>query len=422
MNHFFGDRPRLRQAVRCLVAGLLLTGLVLEGLDTGSVPLAAAWVASGGLALAALAVPRHRFTPAALAAVTASCLVTLVNTQLAQRAEVTYGFLETCALLLLIARALWQRPLLPASLVAAGATAATTVIFLRLSAEQWSTVADFVLPATWFGALLMVALGLYLRLLDTLRAREHEAGLQEQRLEYARELHDFVAHHVTAIIAQTKAVRFASAAGNAPEPAELDRMLAGIEQAGSQAMDSMRSMVSVLRDPVRPAATRPAGDLGGLRELAAGFSAAGPAATLTLDPRLADRGLPPGIGTTVLHVVREALTNVRKHAHGATGVTIDVRLHEDGTERRLRVAVTDDGRGRPAPGERRVTTDRDAHGQTVRDGRRPGFGLMGLAERAEALGGRLTAGRVAGGGWTVGADLPLPPASAEARTDEPLRP
>ncbi|WP_372451822.1 histidine kinase [Streptomyces oryzae] len=54
-------------------------------------------------------------------------------------------------------------------------------------------------------------------------------------MEYARELHDFVAHHVTAIVAQTKAVRFATASGHAPPPAELDAMLGRIEQAGAEA-------------------------------------------------------------------------------------------------------------------------------------------------------------------------------------------
>ncbi|MDQ1041244.1 signal transduction histidine kinase [Streptomyces sp. V3I8] len=410
MNHAFGTRPGGTRILWCLAAVLLPTLLVLEGLDTRSAVLAVAWVVSGALALAALAVPADRFLPVVTAATAASLLLTVLNAQLSQRPEHTYGFVESCALLLTVARALWQRPLLQAVAPAAGATLAASVAFFRLPAPEYGVVGALSVGFTWAGAVLMAVLGLCLRLLDTLRARDHQAVLQAQRLEYARELHDFVGHHITAIIAHTKAVRYISAAGNGLEPTELDRMLAGIEKAGSQAMDSMRAVVSVLRD-TEGSAARYDGDLGELRTLLTQFSATGPDAMLTLDPRLTMRRLPPGVGTAAHHVVRESLTNIRKHGQRATVVTVDVRLHDDEAPH-LRVSVTDNGAGGTAP------AGRPEHDTGL--GRRPGYGLLGLAERVEMLGGRFEAGR-RGSVWAVSADFPLPSVPRDAPAADELQ-
>ncbi len=173
------------------------------------------------------------------------------------RPEHTFGLAETCALLLIVARALRERPSVRAVFLTAGALCAVTVMFLRLPPSEYPVVATVAVPVLWCAVALAAALGLYLRLLDRFRAREHESGLQAQRLAHARELHDFVGHHVTAIIAQTKAVRFATAAGRPPSPEDLDTMLAAIEDAGAQAMGSMRSMVTVLRDPAGTTADAP---------------------------------------------------------------------------------------------------------------------------------------------------------------------
>ncbi|MFI0773625.1 histidine kinase [Streptomyces sp. NPDC021212] len=189
-----------------------------------------------------------------------------------------------------------------------------------------------------------MVLGLCLRLYDALRFRRREAILQEQRLEHARELHDFVAHHVTAIVARTKAARFTAAVGHTQSPEDLDQMLAHIERAGSQALGSMRAMVSSLRAPSTPAATSPTGGLAGLRALTRDFSAAGPAAELTLDPRITGRPLPPEITTAVHRLVQESLTNIRKHAAGAARVEVRVTLRP-GAPEELEVSVADDGSG-----------------------------------------------------------------------------
>ncbi|MEW2487429.1 histidine kinase [Streptomyces sp. NPDC048411] len=400
MNQFFGVPAGGRRIAAVCAAVLLTAAVATEGADTGSVPVAIAWTVSGGLPLAALAARRDRFDAVALAGVFASCLVTLLETRTGARPETTFGLVETCALLLVVVRAVRLRPPLRATALAGGALVALTVIVLRLPPSEYERLVPFAVPALWFAAALAAVLGLYLRLLDRYRAQEHRAGLQAQRLDHARELHDFVGHHVTAIIAQSKAVRFATAAGCPPSTQELDGMFAAIEEAGSQAMQSMRSMVAVLRSPGGPgAATAPGGELADLRTLTQRFARTGPATTLALDPRLAAGGLPPGIATTVHQIVRESLTNVRKHARRAKAVTVDVRLDGDTARPAVLVSVTDEGPG---------TAGHTGEPADLGDGPRSGYGLVGLSERAAMVGGTVTAGAQAGVGWIVEARIPLP--------------
>ncbi|MEU9190849.1 histidine kinase [Streptomyces sp. NPDC048484] len=398
MNQFFDLPPARGRRIAALCTTLVLLAVVAaEGAQTGSVPLAAAWTVSGGLVLASVVARPDRFAAVAASGVLVSCLVTLVSSQVDARAETTFGVIELVALLLVVARSV--RLLRPRSAIplAGGAFTALSALFLRCPRSAYPDLVSFVVPVLWFGAVLVTVLGLYLRLLDRYRTRERTAELQEQRLEYARDLHDFVGHHITAIIAQTKAVRYTTAAGRPPSPGELDGMLAAIEDSGSQAMRSMRSMVTVLRAPRDQGAPLAAGGaLDELRVLTGRFSETGPTTTLALEPRLAAGALPSGIATTVQQIVREALTNVRKHASRATRVTVDVRLEEDSAHGpTVLVAVTDDGpdgdRSVPPPGTPRS-----------------GFGLTGLSERAAMVGGTVAAGPRAGAGWVVEARMPLP--------------
>jgi signal transduction histidine kinase len=149
-----------------------------------------------------------------------------------------------------------------------------------------------------------------------------------------------------------------------------------------------------------------------LRELAERFAAAGPVAVhLSVDPRIETPppgGAPPGgavpreVASTAYRVVREALTNVRRHAHPASQVAVSVRLTDDPPA--VTVTVTDDATARP---------HRTAAGHGVT--RRGGLGLPGLAARVEALGGTLRAGPQPAGGWQVTAVLPLRHAPAARR-------
>ncbi|RII15946.1 Sensor histidine kinase LiaS [Streptomyces sp. YIM 130001] len=396
MSRPFQARPTLRQALYALGGAVVLALLVFEGIQTHYLPTTVASVATGVLCVVALLVRPARLPVAATVAVGASLAFTVVTMNLTHRPEATPGLTEACALLLVVTRCARHLPLLRATALVVSAGFAAGFLLLRTEAAQWVDVATFVAPLVFFGDILALVLGLYLRQSDTLRARRRTADLQEQRLEYARELHDFVAHHVTAIVAQTKAVRFATAGGHAPPAADLDAMLASIEASGSEAMTSMRSMVSVLREPAGSAETRPGGTLAPLRPLVADFSRHGPTAELTLDPRLADRALAPQITTSVHRLVQESLTNIRKHGVAVGKVVVDVRLSREQPDR-LEAFVADDGRG--------------AGQSSSRGG---GYGLLGLTERIEAAGGSLEAGRGEAGGWRVAAVLPLGDARVEA--------
>lgn len=396
-------------------AALVLTLLVAEGMATGYPPTAVATTVSGGLCVAALLVPAGWFFRTAALAASCSVALSAVSTQLSQRPEVTPGMAELAALMLMTTRAVrGGRPLSGTALVV-GCGLATALVPLRLPESEYANVGNLMEPVLAFGLILAAVLGLYLRRTDTFRTRERKADLQEQRLEHARELHDFVAHHVTAMIAQTKAVRYATAQGRAPDPDDLDVLLAGIEQAGAQAMESMRGMVSVLRSDQPGGPVAPGGsDLGSLRELTEAATRTGTPATLTVDPALPGMRLTPEVTTAVHRVVREALTNVRKHGSGVEAVTVDVRLSpQDGGRAqakdrpqdggRLCVSVTDDGRSAAA----RPAGSRGGGG---------GYGLVGLTERVRALGGTLISGpreprpdgeSPAGRGWRVEAQLPV---------------
>ncbi|CAM5663106.1 sensor histidine kinase [Streptomyces antimycoticus] len=392
----FRSRFRFRHLWLGVVGVSLVVLVVLEGLNAPLPPMAAATMVSGVLCLAAFAVPERLFTRYAIGAAAVSCVLTVVEAQLSQRPPNTPGLVELGVLLLLITRAVRRCRPLRAAGPAAGTALAAVVLPLRI--DVWdNNLLNLIAVIAVCAVPFMVVVGLCLRLYDTLREREREAIRQGQRLEHARELHDFVAHHVTAIVAQTKAARFTAAAGHTQSPEDLDRMLAQIERAGSQALGSMRAMVSSLRDhTTASAATRPTGDpagLRGLRDLTEEFSEVGPPAELTLAPELADRPLPPGILTTVHRVVQESLTNVRKHATGVGRVEVRIGVRPDDPER-LEVSVVDDGQGGASP----------AAGRSVEGG---GYGLVGLAERVEKVNGGITTGPRDGGGWHVVAVLPL---------------
>ncbi|MFD9076798.1 sensor histidine kinase, partial [Streptomyces lasiicapitis] len=159
--------------------------------------------------------------------------------------------------------------------------------------------------------------------------------------------------------------------------------------AGDEALGAMRRLVRVLREG--EARTVPVAGLAELRELAETFTVTGPPVTVHVERGLQER-LPADLAATAHHIVREALTNVRKHASGATAVRVGVRVVEGGLE----VRVADDGRQSAGSGP----------GAGERHGERGGFGLAGLEERATALGGTLTAGPGTEGGWEVRAVLP----------------
>ncbi|GLZ43109.1 histidine kinase [Actinokineospora sp. NBRC 105648] len=248
--------------------------------------------------------------------------------------------------------------------------------------------ADFLLVAA-FLLVVSVATGQYFRSRDRERNQSVRVAVtgaqQAERLALARELHDVVAHHVTGIVVQAQAARMV-AEGN---PAAATEALARIERSGTEALAAMRTLVGSMRGAaVAGAEGQATTDLAAdVRSLADNVT--GP--TVELAVRLPD-ALAPEVGRSVLRVVQESLTNIGKHAPGAEAVRITIEPAGD----ELHVWVADDA---PAPEVRPPA----AAG---------GYGLVGMRERVELLGGRFQAGPGVVAGWVVDARLPL-------RRDEP---
>ncbi|MEU1842935.1 sensor histidine kinase [Micromonospora sediminicola] len=236
--------------------------------------------------------------------------------------------------------------------------------------------------------------------LEREREAESRAAVAEERTRIARELHDVVAHSMAVMIVQADGVRFTLDR----DPATAREAAKVVADTGRQALEEMRRLVGVLREPSRPdpppvtdePAAEPAHRRPALVELPAlldRFRAAG--------LRIACAGagtpvaLPPGLELTVYRVVQESLTNALKHA----GVGASVELTLDWDADAVVVRAVDDGRGRPV----------------VRPAPSGGHGLVGMRERVGVYDGSLAAGPTLAGGWRVEARLPLP---ASAGTEE----
>ncbi|WP_244328955.1 sensor histidine kinase [Streptomyces marokkonensis] len=226
------------------------------------------------------------------------------------------------------------------------------------------------------------------------RTREEEARrrVAEERLRIARDLHDLLAHSITVIGVQTSVAAHVLAA----DPERLDRAtvakaLDDIAETCRTARGELRTTLEVLRDNGAPADARgPLAGLDGVPDLVAAARLAG----ARVEPAVRVTGpVPPAVGAAAYRLVQEALTNAVRHAGPDPAVRVDLR-EEDGT---LRLSVTDDGTG-PTPGGT------------------PGFGLVGMRERARSVGGTLDAGPREGGGFQVTASLPLTTATREGTT------
>nr|WP_225957654.1 histidine kinase [Amycolatopsis lexingtonensis] len=233
-----------------------------------------------------------------------------------------------------------------------------------------------------------IAVGLMLRSRDSERTTVVQSAVADaqtaERMALARELHDVVAHHVTGIVVQAQAARMM--AERKPEVAV--EAMARIENAGVEALAAMRRLVRSMRGDAPAGSSefseQATTDLGAdLRKLVDSANHGVPTSMhLDLPP-----DLPHEVGRSALRLVQESLTNVGKHASGATEAFVVAEVQ--GPELHLR--VTDDGREpshRPAGGS-------------------GGYGLVGMRERVALLKGRLSAGRGPDGGWRVEAWLPL---------------
>ena len=288
------------------------------------------------------------------------------------------GTAELFALLLLMLFAVrhWDAP--PGRWVAIAVGAALSFIGLRLFTTEYEGAQVGGIVLILMAMSTVIGFGAYFRSMDKLRRETQEEVRQAERLELAREMHDFVAHHVTGMVVLAQA---AQVTNTDPKQAFAD-----IEEAGLAALTSMRRMVKMLRNDDSGAGVNPLGDLAQIEDLVDRFNREGTDTTCFISPELAGN-VAPEIAATAHRVVREALTNVRKHARGATRVRVVVAA---ASGQGLEVSVRDDGRA--------------ARGRLAESG--GGMGLLGLGERIEAVGGQLRAQPRPEGGWETAAWLP----------------
>jgi signal transduction histidine kinase len=259
---------------------------------------------------------------------------------------------------------------LPTSLAAGVSAVGGSLLFLMALRFSGSET-PFMVAAYGSGFAVCLGAGAYLRWLDAARRTGERLARESERSALARELHDVVAHHVTGIALQAQAARLALAV----DPAAAGRSIDAIESAAAEALRSMRSMVGALRVSSGDAPLAPTATADDIRALASTSADSGIAVRVAVAPGV--DLLPAPVVATLHRIAMEAVSNARRHAVDATAVDVQVTAdHSTAT-----VTAADDGVPRlPAPG---------------------GFGLVGIAERVEALGGHFRAGSRPGRGWEL---------------------
>ncbi|HZJ49570.1 MAG TPA: sensor histidine kinase [Actinomycetota bacterium] len=225
--------------------------------------------------------------------------------------------------------------------------------------------------------LFSAALGASMRYRANSRLREVDQVKLLEREQLARELHDTVAHHVSAIAIQAQAGRtLAASSPNAAVDA-----LEVIEEEASRTLAEMRTMVGALRQGEEPdlAPQRGVADI----ERVAHSAGDRPRVDVELSGDLDD--LPPSVEAAIYRLAQESITNAVRHARHVTRINVCVAGDDDC----VRLTVRDDGD--PSP---------------FGAGSSSGYGLVGMTERAKLLGGTLEAGPSPDRGWTITAVLP----------------
>jgi signal transduction histidine kinase len=306
-------------------------------------------------------------------AATAASSLSLVETIMAIGHHERLGFFAEFVVL----------PVLFAALLVQGRRTRWTVgVVLAVAAEAISLRTDyvpvrailamsvFVLLAAGFAAVM------YVRLRDRERRTSVENARQAERLDLARELHDIVGHHVTGIVVLAQASRFTS--GAAPgSPA--DRALAEIETAGIETLASVRRLLGMLRaDPTTSSGPR----FAVVEKLVEDLRSTHPSTDLIVDDLVRESWVPADLANTVQRLVQEAATNVRRH--GDPNALVQFIMRNTGDSFEL------------------VVENRMLH-PTVDTG----FGVIGMTERVDALGGKFHAGPSGNGQWRVRAELPM---------------
>jgi signal transduction histidine kinase len=213
-------------------------------------------------------------------------------------------------------------------------------------------------------------------------AAQTAAAVVAERTRMARELHDVAAHHLTGILLQTRAALRV----HEHDPALTAELLGSVRDEGEATLRNLREVIGLLRtedDADDPAEVAPTLDR--LPALITSVRTLDPGTALDVTGDLED--LSPATSLACFRIVQESLTNARRHAPGAA---VHVDLHR--TARTLVVEVRNAAPATAPPGPPRAG---------------PGYGLVGMRERATMLGGTLETGPTPDGGWCTRAVIPL---------------
>jgi len=216
------------------------------------------------------------------------------------------------------------------------------------------------------------------------------SAAEEERLRIARELHDVLAHSLSQISVQAGVGLHLFD----EEPERAKESLRSIRETSTMALDEVRSVLGILREPDAPAAPRaPGPTLDALPALIASVRAAGLEVTTTGIDQPRDVEVPLAVQSAAYRIVQESLTNVQRHGGvSAAAVRLDI------TSDAVGIVVENGPGGHPAS---------SSAGERMSDG--GGRGVLGMQERAAALGGSVDARLRADGGFVVTARLPLRP-------------
>jgi signal transduction histidine kinase len=290
---------------------------------------------------------------------------------------------EALALSLLVGaacRRLPARTVGPLVLLAGAAMALAPVLRFGIG-SGWALLA---VPAAllWGGG---VGTGLVLRDADHRRRADLAAVRADERLALARELHDFVAHHITGIVVVAQGARVVADRARAPGPSD-QAIFTEIERAGGEALTAMRRLVGMLR--AEGSGSGP--DLRRELEDACGNDRR---IHLVVADDLERVAVPAALRVTAHRIVLEAVTNARRYATPETRIEVAARYDDQDGQSALVLEVVNLAAAQEPPESR-------AGGDS-------GYGLVGMTERAEAVGGTLSAGHDGAGRWRVVARLPL---------------
>ncbi|MBO0811642.1 MAG: sensor histidine kinase [Microlunatus sp.] len=231
-----------------------------------------------------------------------------------------------------------------------------------------------------------------------IRDQEVRRATYQERLRIARDVHDLIGHSLSVINMQAGVALYLLDKDRQLAESGSDRRvedsLQAIRSTSKNALDELRATLAVFRGEAMDGRA-PVSGLARLPELVDSFRSAGRTVTVRTEGRLDD--LPGPVDNAAYRVLQEALTNVARHAGGADAQVVITR-----TDTLLVVEVTDNGPGVPRSG--RETGPRQVNGS----------GLIGMSERARAVGGEVIAGPRFGGGFAVHAEFPIRKAETPA--------